>query len=109
MGALSSTASVPVLPRVVRTKVRISSAFYVLLNSQRYLPVALEDIIEWLSSANFRSVQSDTVQKHVAGTGTWLLEDDGFKNWTEGKIKVFWITGMRECYKSMLLLLLMIV
>lgn len=61
----------------------------------RFSAIPVQEIINWLSPVNFRAIQSDTCLKHCPGTGEWLLQDVDFRNWKEGKLKAFWITGMR--------------
>ena len=51
-----------------------------------------EAILNWLSPYNFHMKHVALREKHVANTGTWLLEEPKFKNWiqTESEPILFW-------------------
>jgi hypothetical protein len=65
------------------------------------VPLDMEErktIAFWLSSLNFKTVQSETLQKHQPGTGQWFLESPVFLDWRDGQSKILWCPGMRELY-----------
>ncbi|KAJ7721368.1 hypothetical protein B0H16DRAFT_375548 [Mycena metata] len=55
-----------------------------------------ERLIDWISPLNFFPRHSDIVRAYQKGTGTWFIENPGFKEWTTGHGGVLWGHGMRE-------------
>lgn len=42
-----------------------------------------QDILDWLSASNFPAQQTAMSSGRQEGTGSWLIESEEFKTWTE--------------------------
>ncbi|KIM30816.1 hypothetical protein M408DRAFT_271003 [Serendipita vermifera MAFF 305830] len=61
-----------------------------------------QKILDWLSPINFFARQDEIFSKRQADTGTWLLENDGFKKWKLGEEKMLWCSGIPGAGKTVL-------
>ncbi|KAH6904523.1 hypothetical protein BKA70DRAFT_1297030 [Coprinopsis sp. MPI-PUGE-AT-0042] len=64
-----------------------------------------QDILNWLSPLNFRSILQDNLEKRVENTGEWLLKAECFRQWVRARIadgSIIWGTGMPGAGKTML-------
>jgi len=46
--------------------------------------VTRQAILDWLSSLDYEATHRATLEKHVEGTGSWLLHHDIFQAWFSG-------------------------
>ena len=62
----------------------------------------VEDIANWLSTMNFRPMQTDNLAKRTPGTGKWLFADPDFKTWIEAEEvpAILWEKGMGAYLQS---------
>lgn len=42
-----------------------------------------DDILQWLSTVNYKDSHMDSLEIWTPGTCTWILEDEVFKKWHE--------------------------
>ena len=54
-----------------------------------------QDMLDWLSSLDFRTSQIDTLRRRQEGTGQWLFEDPEFDHWVRGAERRLWCPGIR--------------
>ena len=43
-----------------------------------------QEVLQWLSTLNFRPKQLDTLSRRIPSTGEWLLVEENFKSWVDG-------------------------
>lgn len=62
------------------------------------------DICRWLSGPDPSSNYNQALQKRHARTGSWLLDNVGFRDWKHdpGPSSVFWLCGIPGCGKTIL-------
>ncbi|KAH0563336.1 hypothetical protein GP486_002098 [Trichoglossum hirsutum] len=58
-------------------------------------------ILNWISSTDFPSQQSDIIDRRQKGTGQWFLEAPEFNNWTQGSKQTLFCPGMPGAGKTM--------
>jgi hypothetical protein len=58
------------------------------------------DIIKWLSPLSFASRHDAIFSKYQEGTLQWLLDDNGFKAWTNGRSRLLWCPGVPGAGKT---------
>lgn len=54
---------------------------------QQHLSQQQQALFKWLSPLNPSARHVESRKKRVEGTGTWLLEDQKFLDWSSGKAK----------------------
>jgi hypothetical protein len=52
--------------------------------------------LNWISSLDFREAHRSALALRQEGTGTWLLEEPAYIEWTNGSVKTLWCRGMRK-------------
>jgi hypothetical protein len=57
-------------------------------------------ILDWLSKIPSQEKQTHILKSRQQGTGEYLLKSQIFKNWLDGKERVLWCIGPRECYST---------
>ena len=68
---------------------------YVTLSRVIFSAQKTRDIMNWISTLNFATKQNDFFGRRQKGTGKWLLEDDVFKSWLDGTVRILWCPGLR--------------
>ncbi|KAK0513833.1 hypothetical protein JMJ35_003555 [Cladonia borealis] len=43
-----------------------------------------QQVLQWLSTLNFRPKQLDTLRRRTPSTGKWLLAEENFRSWVDG-------------------------
>ncbi|KAL8811285.1 MAG: hypothetical protein Q9200_001920 [Gallowayella weberi] len=66
----------------------------------RELQVEERNALTWLSPLEFYSKQNDSLSRHQAGTGRWLLDSTEFSSWVDGDQRVLWCPGMHVLLDS---------
>jgi len=59
-----------------------------------------EEVLDWISTLDFRAKQNDTIGRRQEGTGMWLLEKEEFRNWLSGRERVLWCPGIPGAGKT---------
>ena len=60
-----------------------------------FLDQDTRDIINWLSTLDFSTRQSDFFRRQQEGTGEWLFQTNAFKEWLDGTERTLWCPGLR--------------
>ena len=67
------------------------------------LPEETDDkILDWLAPAHYAQKHHEICRKRLPKTGTWLLECDEYKRWSENKCSTICVTGGPGVGKSFL-------
>ncbi|KAJ6057041.1 ankyrin repeat-containing protein [Penicillium canescens] len=59
-----------------------------------------DTILNWISSADFPSQQSDAINKRQEGTGQWFLDASEFNSWIRGSKQTLFCHGMPGAGKT---------
>src|SRR5215471_9886748 len=59
-------------------------------------------ILNWLTSINYGSQQSDLVDRQQNGTGQWLLNSDEFQKWLNQSKQTLFCPGIPGAGKTMI-------
>ncbi|KAK1958640.1 purine and uridine phosphorylase, partial [Colletotrichum sublineola] len=62
----------------------------------------VEKLHRWLSPADPSTNATRARERRHAGTGSWLLENDAFREWEAGKRQHLWLYGLAGCGKTVL-------
>ncbi|KAF2242113.1 hypothetical protein BU26DRAFT_378226, partial [Trematosphaeria pertusa] len=57
-------------------------------------------ILSWLSPLSYEARQQQLLDRHQAGTGSWLLEHEKFQRWRTTKGSVLWCSGIPGAGKT---------
>ncbi|KAH6697238.1 hypothetical protein F5X68DRAFT_272237 [Plectosphaerella plurivora] len=68
---------------------------------QTVLDKDTEQILDWISSADYDSIHSDFIGRRQEGTGKWLLESEEYKQWLDGSKKALFCPGIPGAGKTM--------
>ncbi|EGN97887.1 hypothetical protein SERLA73DRAFT_160915 [Serpula lacrymans var. lacrymans S7.3] len=60
------------------------------------------ELAEWVSPLNFPQKQSNVSETRQKGTGSWVLDDERFKEWKSGDVKTLWCPGIPGAGKTVL-------
>ncbi|KAJ2993973.1 hypothetical protein NUW58_g1677 [Xylaria curta] len=82
---------------------RLSSIDEAVAHTKRYL-IGGEDtqILDWLTSADYGTQQTDYLRRRQPGTGQWLLDSDQYQTWREGPKKTLFCPGIPGAGKTIL-------
>ncbi|KAG9764079.1 hypothetical protein KCU73_g1119, partial [Aureobasidium melanogenum] len=62
-----------------------------------------KELIRWISPINFHANHQDQLDKHIPGTGQWLLDHPEYKRWkSASSSSIFLLHGIPGCGKSIL-------
>ena len=61
-----------------------------------------EDILNWLTSIDYSSQQSDFINRRTPGTGHWLLDSAEFREWVDTDSKILFCPGIPGAGKTIL-------
>jgi len=59
-------------------------------------------ILEWLTLIDYAPQQIDFIKRRQSGTGQWLLDNPGFKEWLQGNKKTLFCPGIPGAGKTIL-------
>ncbi|OBT78240.1 hypothetical protein VF21_03031 [Pseudogymnoascus sp. 05NY08] len=59
-------------------------------------------LVEWISSAEYSSQQSDFIARRESETGQWFLDSPEFKNWLAGHSRTLFCPGIPGAGKTMM-------
>jgi hypothetical protein len=59
-------------------------------------------MMEWLSTVNFWDKQADFCKRAQEGTGRWVLDDQIFKSWLDGRGGILWCEGAPGAGKTII-------
>jgi len=59
-------------------------------------------LAKWLSTIDFQHFLSDNIDKHVKGSGTWIVNTQKVTDWLAGKSQFLWCCGNRKCCNTMI-------
>lgn len=59
-------------------------------------------ILDWLSSANYSNIQSDTLRRRTVGTGQWLLNSKQYQYWLRTPCQTLFCPGIPGAGKTIL-------
>ncbi|KAH6896228.1 ankyrin repeat-containing domain protein [Coprinopsis sp. MPI-PUGE-AT-0042] len=62
----------------------------------------LQEVLDWLSIANFRTILQDNLAKRTRGSGKWFLKNRRFRRWLKSKHGILWGVGMPGAGKTVL-------
>ncbi|KAL1297636.1 hypothetical protein AAFC00_006193 [Neodothiora populina] len=62
-----------------------------------------DDLLAWLTQIDPSSYYQAALDKHLAGTGVWLLNDSHFQEWRSGPGSILWIHGISGSGKTKLI------
>ncbi|KAL3439887.1 hypothetical protein BJX65DRAFT_57583 [Aspergillus insuetus] len=60
------------------------------------------EVIDWLSSMNFRERYADILRKWQPGTAEWFLSSKEFQDWATGAQRLLWCPGIPGAGKSVI-------
>ncbi|KAI1421745.1 hypothetical protein F5Y12DRAFT_687267 [Xylaria sp. FL1777] len=61
-----------------------------------------QEILDWLTPANYHDQQSDFIRRRQPGTGQWLLDSPEYQNWVATKGELLFCPGIPGAGKTML-------
>lgn len=61
-----------------------------------------QKFLNWLTSVDYSSQQSDYLKRRQSGTGQWLLESRNFQNWLNSGKKTLFCPGIPGAGKTIL-------
>lgn len=53
-------------------------------------------VVDWLSPLRPGQTHAIAYKDHEAGTSSWILQMDSFKEWVDGKERLLWLSGPRK-------------
>jgi NACHT domain len=59
-------------------------------------------ILDWLTSVDYGTEQSDFIGRRQEGTGRWLLDSDDFQTWVEGSEQTLFCSGLPGAGKTII-------
>ena len=60
-----------------------------------------DDILKWISAADFSSRHEAVSKEWVENSGTWFLQSDAYKNWLNGTASnLLCYEGIRKSFKQ---------
>ncbi|KAH6896227.1 hypothetical protein BKA70DRAFT_756137 [Coprinopsis sp. MPI-PUGE-AT-0042] len=62
----------------------------------------LQEVLDWLSITNFRTLLQDNLAKRTRGSGKWFLKNRRFRRWLKSKHGILWGVGMPGAGKTVL-------
>ncbi|TLS31007.1 hypothetical protein PpBr36_03495 [Pyricularia pennisetigena] len=62
----------------------------------------IAELKQWLSPADASTNANRAKELHHPGTGTWLLENQKFKEWQDGSRRQLWLRALAGCGKTVL-------
>jgi hypothetical protein len=60
------------------------------------------EILQWITTSEYGSQQSDSLRRRQAGTGEWLLNSKEFQEWRNGSSKTLFCPGIPGAGKIIL-------
>jgi hypothetical protein len=77
-------------------------------STSRYFPtpadrivLSVDDVVGWLKSfspLDFHDRHSFLLKQRTPGTGEWLLRNEKFLSWKDGKNKILWLDGISTSF-----------
>ncbi|OJJ29935.1 hypothetical protein ASPWEDRAFT_33155 [Aspergillus wentii DTO 134E9] len=61
-----------------------------------------ENIVEWMSTADYSKVQNEMQEARTPETGNWFLNSGHYKGWKASPGSILWLHGASGCGKSVL-------
>ncbi|WXC58479.1 hypothetical protein SNK03_004378 [Fusarium graminearum] len=61
-----------------------------------------QDILDWLSTIDYSSVQNDTIRRHQPGTCQWLLHSEKYQHWLKTRKQALFCQGIPGAGKTIL-------